>query len=85
MNRKYPEFIDIKCKMLSKGYSQERLAKEMCISQDTLNRKLNGFRDFHFGEILEIIKILGIPHEEINKYFFNIMLQKRNKRGIQNG
>jgi len=77
--QKYPQFMELKGKIITKGYSQERLANEMCISVESLNRKLNGIRDWQFKEIVDLVRILEIHEEEINKYFFVETLRNSNK------
>lgn len=53
-----------------KGFTQERLAKQLGISACSLNFSLNNKRNFRQDEILKICKILDIPGKSIERYFF---------------
>lgn len=74
-NVKFESFQKIKGRMAELQLSQLNLANELGISVDTLNRKLNGIRDFNFTEIIQIIERLEIKETEIVKYFFSNMMR----------
>lgn len=52
------------------GFTQEQLAKEIGISEATLNAKLNNKFNFKADEIDAICRVLDISNEEIGEYFF---------------
>lgn len=57
-------------KIVEKGYTQEKLAKEVGISSNSLSRKLLGKREFTLTEVVSICKILGIT-DPVNIFFNN--------------
>jgi len=57
-------------KMREKGFTQERLAKCISISECSLNLTLNNKRDFRQDEMIKIGEALDIPLNEFNSYFF---------------
>lgn len=57
----------IKGKMRELEYTQNKLAKELDITVQTLNAKLNGRSDFTLKELLKLKVILG---GEVLKDFF---------------
>lgn len=57
-------------RMREKGFTQERLAKELGISACSLNLSLNNKRNFKQDEMLAISKIIGIPNKSLERYFF---------------
>ena len=57
-------------KMREKGYSQEKLAKAVGISEYTLWTKLHNVSEFNTTEMLTIMKVLEI--ENPMPYFFAI-------------
>ena len=50
----------LRAKIVERGYTQERLAKEMGISKNTLSKKINGYSSFTVSEVILICDILGI-------------------------
>lgn len=62
--------LKIKAAVVESGYSQTALAKEMNMSKNTLNAKLNGIRDFTTSEVRSMCQILCIPKEQIPNIFF---------------
>lgn len=59
----------LKGKMAEKGYSQERLAKEIGISTNSMSRKILGERQFRLGEVIRICDVLDI--DDPREIFFN--------------
>lgn len=57
--------------MREKGYTQLALAKALKSSETTVNFKLNNKRPFKQDEMLVICKVLGIPLEQVEDYFFS--------------
>ena len=53
-----------------RGYTQERIAKEIGKDKSTVNAKLNGKNAFTTKEIDDICKVLDISNSEIGDYFF---------------
>lgn len=58
-------------KIREKGMTQVELAKEIGISEATLNFSLKNKRPFKQDEIIRICEILGINLESVETYFFN--------------
>lgn len=57
-------------RMKEQGYTQATLAKELGISECSLNFSLNNKRNFKQDEILNAIKALSLPVSCIEEYFF---------------
>ena len=57
-------------KMREQGYTQKELAKELGISECSVNFSLNNKRNFRQDEILKIVEVLGIPGGQLEDYFF---------------
>lgn len=57
--------------MREKGYTQAALAKVLSSSETTINFKLNNKRPFKQDEMLAICKVLDIPLEQVEDYFFS--------------
>lgn len=57
-------------RMKERGITQEQLAKEIGITEATLNAKLNNKFNFKSDEIDAICRVLDIPNDEIGAYFF---------------
>ena len=70
-------FAKLKGRLREKGYSQNSLAKEIGITVQALNAKLNGRSSFTIPEVINISKILDI--EEPTEFFFNNTSQKCNE------
>lgn len=54
----------LKGHMAASGYSQRKLAKEIGISKNTLNTKINGLGEFDTSEIVRICEVLKIDSAE---------------------
>ena len=66
----------LRAKIVAKGYTQERLAKEMGISKNTLSKKINGYGSFTVSEVILICDILGIYTDaEKCQIFLNAITQ----------
>lgn len=50
--------------------TEEIFSSVLGITKETLSRKLNNKAGFKSGEILDILKLLKIPKNEVNDYFF---------------
>lgn len=58
----------LKAQMVLKGFSGEKIAKELQINPSTFYRKMNDDGDFSRSEIVKICEILDI--KEPNEIFF---------------
>lgn len=50
--------------------SQRAFAKALGLSEHTISKKLNGYKDFTQSEIDKCLTLLKIPTKEIGAYFF---------------
>lgn len=50
----------LKAKMVENDITQNKLAKDIGISANSLSRKLNGSREFKLSEICSICEVLSI-------------------------
>lgn len=57
-------------RMKEKGYTQEKLAKSLGISETSLNLRLNNKLNFRQDEIIAASDILAIPRDQLEAYFF---------------
>ena len=57
-------------RMRERGFTQEKLAKYIGISESTLNSKLTNKTYFNSREIDRICEALDISNEEIGAYFY---------------
>lgn len=57
-------------RMREMGFTQEKLAKEIGLSECSLNFSLNNKRNFRQNEISKISSALRIPARHIDSYFF---------------
>ena len=57
-------------KIREKGFTQVSLAKELGVSETTLNFSLGNKRAFKQNEILKLCDILEIPLQSLDDYFF---------------
>lgn len=62
-------FLKIKAALVERGYTQTELAKEMNMSKNTLNFKLNGKSDLTVPEMWQMCQILNISKEQIPEIF----------------
>ncbi len=63
-------------KMKEKGITQSELAKQIGISETSLNKKLNGGSQFRQEEMLKILDCIGVNIESVSLYFFAKKLVK---------
>lgn len=71
------KFNKIIGRMAELGYTQEKLAKEMNISQVSLSNKLNGNVNFTWDELALLIKLLNIKDNEISDFLFADVIRNR--------
>jgi transcriptional regulator with XRE-family HTH domain len=72
---KNPELLALKGKMREKDITYRKLAKQIGISLNTLNGRLNGHSVFNIDEVNDIAIELNIEASEIVRYFFPTMLR----------
>lgn len=71
--RKVNENTELKKLLRKKRYSYRVASKEIDISIANLNDKLNGYALFNPIEIKKLIELLGINHNDIYKYFLEVI------------
>lgn len=54
----------LRAKIKEKGLTQEKVAKIIGISENSLSRKLNGKKDFRLGEVILLCQALQIDNVE---------------------
>lgn len=62
---------------ITKGYTQEKLAKMIGISAKTYNRKELGVIDFNLQEITTIVELFGLNLDEVNEILFDNKITNR--------
>jgi len=62
--------LELKAVMVRSGYTAERLAKEIGLSQQSLSYKINNKREFTATEINSIARALELSLEEKESIFF---------------
>ena len=68
--KKFEEMTELKRLIKKKNYSYRVMAKEMNISLDAFNNKINGYTAINLSEAEKMIDILGINERDVNRYFF---------------
>lgn len=63
----------LKGRITEKIGNQANFAQQMKLSETTIYSKLSGKIEFKQSEILDACKILDIPDDEMQKYFFSII------------
>jgi len=58
----------LKGKIISEGYTQEKLSRKLGISAQSLNYKIHNNREFKVSEIQKVCELLKIKDKD--KYFF---------------
>lgn len=76
---KYVELTALKGRMREEKTTYRILSKDVGLSLNALNSKLNGHTSFNLEEASRIVDVLKINPEEITKYFFPTMLRKATK------
>jgi succinate dehydrogenase flavin-adding protein (antitoxin of CptAB toxin-antitoxin module) len=71
--RKVNENTELKKLLRKKRYSYRVASKEIDISIANLNDKLNGYALFNPIEIKKLIELLDINHNDIYKYFLEVI------------
>ena len=63
-------------RMKERGYTQEKLAKEIGISIGTMSQKLNNKANFYQPEMQKICKALDIAGADVYAIFFTLEVEK---------
>ena len=58
------------------GYTQEKLAQAIGISESTMSQKLNNKANFYHPEMQKIIDLLKIADAEVGSIFFTQKVEK---------
>jgi len=70
----YNELKALKKKLREEKITYRSLSRDVNISVDALNSKLNGYTDFTRSEIMRIAKCVNINSSDIVKYFFSTVI-----------
>lgn len=73
----YRPFKNLRKRMIELDYSQEELSKASGIPKATLSQRINGNRPFDSYQISALCKVLDIKPEEIGRFFFEPVNQKK--------
>ena len=69
------DYSKLKGKIIEKYSTQANFSKALNISERSLSLKLNSEVDWKQSEIFKATKLLGIPNDEIDQYFFKVKVQ----------
>ena len=61
----------IKAAIVEAGYNQRSLAREMNMSKNTLNAKINGKSRLFIDEVMLLCHILNIPSDKVDEIFLS--------------
>lgn len=64
------DFGKLRGRIVEKYGTQTAFVKAFGVSENTFSRKMNNKVRFNSDDIIRIIKMLDIPEQEINLYFF---------------
>lgn len=70
MTKRIYDYSKLKGRLREMNMTQSILASIIGISDTSLNFKLNNVTFFRQNEIIDIVKALNIPYNEISDYFF---------------
>ncbi len=70
MNNIVFSYSQLKARLIDRGVTQSTLAKDIGMSEKTLEKILNDGLPFKIKDIKNICKRLHIQHTDINEYFF---------------
>lgn len=68
-------YSDLNGAIVAKFGTQYNFAQALGISEHSLSKKLNNKVPWKQVEIAESVKLLGIKHDDIAKYFFTLKVQ----------
>lgn len=66
------DYSSLKGLIVAKFGTIKEFSKALGITENSMSRKLNHLSCFTQDEIIKSSEILGIPSQQINKYFFKI-------------
>ncbi|MBR5584466.1 MAG: DUF739 family protein [Anaerotignum sp.] len=69
------DYSKLRGKITEKYGTQMALAKKIGWSERTLSLKLNGKIAFSQKDIEDLVEVLGIERQDIQKYFFAVCVQ----------
>lgn len=78
------ELSALKGRLKEEGITYRELSKDIELSLNALNSKINGYTPFTLSEAAKIIERLDIHHDDVVKYFFPSMLQNATKGRFKN-
>ncbi len=64
------DYSKLRGKIIEKYGSQSAFAKAFGISENVFSKKMNNKTRFNTDDMIQIVKMLDIPENEINAYFF---------------
>ncbi|WP_394874605.1 DUF739 family protein [Clostridium neonatale] len=70
----------LKGKMIEKSYTQKKMAKELGITEQSLNAKMNSRSQFTLKEVVEIVSILEI--DDPVEIFFNKKIPNMQQKNV---
>lgn len=70
------DYSVLRGKMAERAISVPELANRLHMTKPSLYARLNGEIAFRDIEIVEICKVLGIPDNEVNRYFFTLKVKE---------
>lgn len=64
------DYSKLRGKIIEKFGSQSAFAKVFGVSENTFSQKMNNKVRFNTDDMVRIVRMLDIPENEINDYFF---------------
>ena len=67
-------YRSLKKRLIDLGLIQKELARKIGLSQSAMSERMNGNVEFTAGEMKQIMDVLGIPAEDLYRYFIEEMI-----------
>ena len=67
-------YRSLKKRLIDLGLIQKELARKIGLSQSAMSERMNGNVEFTAGEMKRIMDVLGIPAEDLYRYFIEEMI-----------
>lgn len=67
-------YRSLKKRLIDFGWTQKDLARQIDLSQSAMSERMNGNVEFSAGEMKQIMDVLGIPAEDLYRYFIEEMI-----------
>ena len=67
-------YRSLKKRLIDLGLIQKELARKIGLSQSAMSERMNGNVEFTAGEMKRIMDALGIPAEDLYRYFIEEMI-----------